>query len=74
MDIAPERTVDARFMEPPQPFLATMEMLDLLPPGEAMLLLLYREPHPLYRVLLQNGHRWKTELHDDGTFAIRITR
>ncbi len=74
MDIAPERTVDARFMEPPQPFLATMEMLDLLLPGEAMMLLLYREPHPLYRVLLQNGHRWKTELHDDGTFAIRITR
>jgi uncharacterized protein (DUF2249 family) len=74
MVILPERTVDARFMEPPQPFIATMEMLDLLQPGETMLLLLYREPHPLYRVLTQNGHRWQTELQDDGTFAVRITR
>lgn len=69
-----ERTVDARFMEPPQPFVATLEMLDTLQPGEVMQLLLYREPHPLYRVLAQNGHRWQTELLDDGTFVVRITR
>ena len=49
MDFPAERTVDARFMEPPQPFVATMEMLDTLQPGEEMLLLLFREPHPLYR-------------------------
>lgn len=72
MTMAAERVVDARFMEPPQPFVATMEMLDTLVPGEEMLLLLYREPHPLYRVLQQNGHTWQTELQDDGTFAIRI--
>lgn len=65
--------VDARFMEPPGPFAATMEMLDALHPGEQMLLLLYREPHPLYKVLRQNGHHYETRLLADGTFEILIT-
>ncbi|MBS1161127.1 MAG: hypothetical protein H6R15_3546 [Proteobacteria bacterium] len=66
--------VDARFMEPPDPFVHTMEMLDTLQPGETMLLLLYREPHPLYKVLRQNGHAYQTELLADGTFEILISR
>ena len=66
--------VDARYMEPPGPFEATMEMLDTLKDGEKMLLLLFREPHPLYRVLRQNGHSDETELLPDGTFEILITR
>ncbi|KXB30891.1 MULTISPECIES: DUF2249 domain-containing protein [Dechloromonas] len=64
--------VDARFMEPPEPFVKTMEMLDLLKDGEKMLLLLYREPHPLYKVLKQNGHAYETELMPDGTYEILI--
>lgn len=64
--------VDARFMEPPEPFVQTMEMLDTLKEGEKMLLLLYREPHPLYKVLAQNGHFHETELMPDGTFEILI--
>ena len=51
--------VDARYMEPPEPFVQTMEMLDTLKPGEKMLLLLYREPHPLYKV---SGHDLYLEL------------
>lgn len=66
--------VDARFMEPPEPFVHTMEMLDSLQPGEKMLLLLYREPHPLYQVLTRNGHAYRTELLPDGTFEILISR
>lgn len=66
--------VDARFMEPPEPFVQTMEMLDRLAEGEKMLLLLYREPHPLYRVLEKNGHRYETELVADGTYEILIWR
>ena len=50
--------VDARYMEPPEPFVRTMEMLDTLKPGEKMLLLLFREPHPLYKVLRQNGYTY----------------
>ena len=66
--------VDARYMEPPEPFVRTMEMLDTLKPGEKMLLLLFREPHPLYKVLRQNGHAYETELLADGTFEILIRR
>ena len=66
--------VDARYMEPPEPFTQTMEMLDTLKEGEQMLLLLFREPHPLYNVLRQNGHTWQTELLADGTFEILISR
>jgi uncharacterized protein (DUF2249 family) len=66
--------VDARYMEPPEPFVQTMEMLDTLKPGEKMLLLLFREPHPLYKVLGQNGYSHETELLADGTFEILIWR
>lgn len=64
--------VDARYMEPPEPFERTLEMLETLPPEAEMCLLLYREPHPLYRVLERNGHAWRTVLRDDGTFEIYI--
>ena len=64
--------VDARYLEPPEPFTKTMEMLDTLKEGERMLLLLFREPHPLYRVLKQNGHAYEVELVADGTFEILI--
>lgn len=64
--------IDARQMEPPEPFERTMEMLDTLKPGERMLLLLYREPHPLFRVLRQNGYQYEVEQLPDGTFEILI--
>lgn len=67
-----EHVVDARFMEPPEPFEKTMEMLDTLQSGERMLLLLYREPHPLFRVLRQNGYSYEVEQVADGTFEILI--
>jgi tRNA 2-thiouridine synthesizing protein A len=69
-----KHVVDARYLEPPEPFVRTMETLDTLPPGERMLLLLFREPHPLYRVLQQNGYSHETELVADGTFEILIWR
>ncbi|MBK7900948.1 MAG: DUF2249 domain-containing protein [Azonexus sp.] len=66
--------VDARYLEPPEPFVKTMEALDTLPEGARLLLLLYREPHPLYRVLEQNGYRHETDQVADGTFEILIWR
>lgn len=64
--------VDARYLEPPEPFVQTMDALDNLPAGEKLLLLLYREPHPLYKILGQNGYAHETELVADGTFEILI--
>ena len=66
--------IDARFMEPPEPFVRTMEMLDRLPDGERMCLLLYREPHPLFKTLRQNGYQYRSTLLADGTFEILIWR
>lgn len=70
----PLAVLDARFLEPPEPFVQAMEMLDTLQPGEQMLLQLFREPHPLYDVLRRNGHAYTTALLADGTFDILITR
>lgn len=66
--------IDARFLEPPEPFVQTMAMLDALPDDETMALLLYREPHPLFRVLKQNGYHYRSQLLDDGTFEILISK
>jgi uncharacterized protein (DUF2249 family) len=64
--------VDARQMEPPEPFVKTMEGLDELKDGEKLLLLLYREPHPLYRTLALNGYTYRASTEPDGTVEILI--
>jgi hypothetical protein len=72
-----ERVVDARYLEPPEPFLKTMEALAELDTDvgiESIRLLLFREPFPLYKVLDQNGYRRETTQADDGTYAITIRR
>lgn len=68
------RVVDARYLPPPEPFVQTMDALADLPPGERLLLLLFREPHPLYRILRQNGYQYASTLKADGTFEIQIWR
>lgn len=69
-----QHVIDGRFLEPPEPFVQTMEALDTLADGEKLLLLLFREPHPLYRVLKQNGYLYQTEMVADGTFEVLIWR
>lgn len=68
------RVLDARFLPPPEPFVQAMEALDTLGPGEQLLLLLYREPFPLYKVLAEHGFVRETRQQPDGTFEILITR
>lgn len=67
-------TLDARFLEPPEPFVQTMEALDRIAPGACLRLLLYREPFPLYNALAQNGFTHSTHSEPDGTFVIEIRR
>ncbi|MBW7902444.1 MAG: DUF2249 domain-containing protein [Rhodocyclaceae bacterium] len=67
-----ERVIDARGLEPPEPFVLTMDALDHLPRGEKLLLLLYREPYPLYKALANNGFRHEAEHVADGTVEILI--
>jgi uncharacterized protein (DUF2249 family) len=67
-----DKILDARLMEPPEPFVLTMEALDTIGADEKLLLLLSREPHPLYRALELNGFAWQTERTPDGTVEILI--
>jgi uncharacterized protein (DUF2249 family) len=65
--------IDARGMEPPGPFEAVMEALCALKPGQRVLLILEREPLPLYRVLERNGYVHRTTPRADGHFEIEIS-
>ena len=65
-----DKVIDGRHMEPPEPFVKTMEALDAIEPGQTVLLVLGREPFPLYRALELNGFVWRTTHSDDGTVEV----
>jgi uncharacterized protein (DUF2249 family) len=69
-----DRVIDARNLEPPEPFVLTMEALDGIGADQKLLLLLSREPHPLYRALEINGFAWQTDRKPDGLVEILIWR
>ncbi|MDS4013277.1 MAG: DUF2249 domain-containing protein [Candidatus Accumulibacter sp.] len=68
----PDAVLDVRSYEPPEPFVRTMEALDRLEPTKSLLVLLPREPFPLYRALEINGFCWQTEFHTDGSVGVLI--
>lgn len=65
-----DRIIDGRYLEPPEPFVQTMEALDAIGPGQKVLLIIGREPFPLYRALELNKVAWQTESKPDGSFEI----
>ncbi|MFB0934221.1 MAG: DUF2249 domain-containing protein [Propionivibrio sp.] len=67
-----DKVIDGRSLEPPEPFLLTMEALDEIQPGQSVLLQLNREPFPLYRALELNGYAWDISRFEDGTVEILI--
>ena len=68
-----QKVVDARGLMPPEPMELTMTALDELQgPEDELLLLIYREPFPLYGILQRNGYSHRTESTPDGTFHIHI--
>ena len=69
-----DKVIDARALAPPEPFVLTMEALDGLGPQEKLLLILNREPHPLYRALERDGYAHQAEHAADGTVNILIWR
>lgn len=69
---AADRVIDGRDLEPPEPFLLTMEALDAIGPGQTLLLRLNREPFPLYRALELNGFAWKDSRDDQGVVEVLI--
>ena len=69
-----DRVIDARELEPPEPFVQTMAALDTLAPGQKLRLILSREPYPLYRALELNGVAWRSERNASGDFEIVMWR
>jgi hypothetical protein len=69
-----QRIIDGRDLLPPEPMELTLAALDTLGPDEELLLLLYCEPQPLYAILKRNGYTYSSELREDGTNAIRISK
>jgi len=41
-------------------------------PGDTLKLVIDCEPHPLFRILRQNGYAWRAEPGTDSRFAITI--
>ncbi|MCV2215893.1 MULTISPECIES: DUF2249 domain-containing protein [unclassified Thauera] len=66
--------VDARGLEPPEPFERAMEALAELQSGQQFTLLLDRMPHPLLRMLDRDGYRNEVSIRDDGAVEILIGR
>lgn len=68
----PDLIVDARNMLPPEPLERTLEALDALPPGGTLLLIIPRQPAPLYDMLANNGYCYESRVRPDGAFDILI--
>ena len=69
-----DRVIDARELEPPEPFVQTMAALDTLAPGQTLCLILPREPYPLYRALELNGVAWRSKWNASGYFEVVMWR
>ncbi len=67
-------TVDARGLEPPEPFERALEALADLPHGGQFTLLIDRMPHPLLRMLERDGYRHEAAVRADGAVEILIAR
>jgi uncharacterized protein (DUF2249 family) len=64
--------LDVRSLQPPQPFERIVDALDLIGPGDELVVLIHREPRPLFQALRNSGFRWQSELTDEGAFRITI--
>jgi tRNA 2-thiouridine synthesizing protein A len=69
-----DTVIDGRDMEPPEPFVRTMQALAASGPGQRVLLRLPREPFPLYQALASGGFAWQTERHADGLVEVLMWR
>ena len=68
------KVIDGRDMQPPEPFERVVEALASLAAGEQVLLILNREPIPLYDFLGRNNYLYKASAKDDGRIDILIWR
>ncbi len=68
----PELFLDLRGMFPPEPMERVLDALAALLPGQQIRLLIEREPHPLFRILENNGYRYRSTQPEPGLFQVTI--
>ncbi len=66
------KTIDARSWEPPEPMVRTLELLDELPRGKKIAVLLRYEPRPLFGILRANRFRYRSKFVESGYFEVTI--
>jgi uncharacterized protein (DUF2249 family) len=69
-----ERSIDVRWLEPPQPFERIVAELETLPAGATLHVLIHREPRPLFRWLEREGYAFRHGYNPEGYFEIFISR
>ncbi len=68
----PSIEIDNRDLDPPEPMVRTLEVLERLMPGEALAAILPREPIFLLKELETRGHSWRGSTEPDGSYRIVI--
>lgn len=68
----PSIEIDNRDLDPPEPMVRTLEVLERLMPGEALSAIMPREPVFLLKELETRGHSWRGATEPDGSYRIVI--
>jgi uncharacterized protein (DUF2249 family) len=68
-----EILLDVRGLMPPEPLERVMDALDQLTPANRIVMLIDREPVPLYRILERNGYAYRAIAQDSGMYRVEIT-
>ena len=66
--------VDNRDLDPPEPMVRALEVLETLKQGETMAAILPREPVFLFKELEHRGHDWRGDFAPDGSYRILIRK
>ena len=64
--------LDVRGLEPPEPLELVLEAISTLERGQEILMLIDREPRPLYPILQRNGYIHETTLRPDYVYEVVI--
>lgn len=69
---AMDLVLDVRGLMPPEPLERVLDALATLPPSKRLLMVIDREPRPLYGILRQNGFLHACTVRSDTAFEILI--
>ena len=61
-----------RILEPPEPMERVLGALSTLGPDQQLLMIIDRQPRPLYRILQNNGYDYRETFKPEGIFEILI--